>query len=764
MNKRAAYSIYYRWWHWVAILMLGSCSVYKRIPEGEKLYEGAEIKIKEKTKALKVLRPGMEEQIRPKPNKKILGLRIPLYLYQISKPPKGKGLNHLLRNKWGEAPVYASKVKPAYTTAVLNSFLQNNGYLQSNTRFEIQETEKSVKLIYRTEPGERYEIEQYEYPSDSSTLSKLLRSFQNESILKIGNPYRLDDIIAERERIDLALKEKGYFYFNPDYLLLEADSNYQGKVRLYLTVKEDVPAAALRPYRINQIQLFPNYQLEVDTTKINDQNQSYEHFRMYDPDSLFKPMVFDRSVFLQPDSIYSRSAHNITLRRLVNLGSFKYVRMQFIRLPEVDSLGIGSLNATAYLTPYKKRTIQLQLNGNSKSNNFVGSEIKLQMLNRNVFRGAEQLDINLGGGFETQVGGNQLSTNAYTINGEVGLNFPRFVSPFKIINPRTGFVPKTRIALAYEFLNRKDLYNLTAIRGSFGYNWKRNNYWEHGFQPFSFSYALPSNITDAFRDILSQDLTLQQSFDRQFIVGSTYNLRFSNQMDVKRWNTSFADFNIDLSGNTLGLLSRDLNGDGLKQLLNVPFSQYLKFTVDLRNYWKLKEKSYWVNRLVLGYGYAYGNSSSLPFVKQYFIGGSNSIRAFRARTLGPGSYQSPNSQLLASEAGDVKLEMSTEWRMPLFSVLQGALFVDAGNIWLRQESATKPGSGLQDWWKELAVGTGAGLRIDASILVIRFDVAVPARKPWLPEGSRWVMDQWNWADRDWRRENIVLNIAIGYPF
>jgi outer membrane protein assembly factor BamA len=225
-------------------------------------------------------------------------------------------------------------------------------------------------------------------------------------------------------------------------------------------------------------------------------------------------------------------------------------------------------------------------------------------------------------------------------------------------------------------------------------------------------------------------------------------------------------FNVDLSGNSLGLVSGALkDGASQKTLFGIPFAQYLKFSADVSNFWKLNPSGLtWANRVSLGYGYAYGNSQSLPFVKQFFIGGSNSIRAFRARTLGPGSHRSEASQFFASEAGDVKVEVNTEIRAKLFSIVNAAAFIDAGNVWLRRENPQKPGSGLDGAWKEIAVGTGVGLRFDASIIVVRFDLAFPLRKPWLAPEDRWVIDKISLGSAQWRRENLVLNIAIGYPF
>lgn len=209
------------------------------------------------------------------------------------------------------------------------------------------------------------------------------------------------------------------------------------------------------------------------------------------------------------------------------------------------------------------------------------------------------------------------------------------------------------------------------------------------------------------------------------------------------------------------------NSDNPKQILGVPFSQFVKLENEFRHYLKLGSDSQLASRIIVGVGIPYGNSKELPFIKQFFIGGTNSIRAFRARSIGPGTYN-PNveeSSFLPDQSGDLKLELNTEYRAKLFSIVHGALFVDAGNIWLMNDNENKAGARFSSKFiDELAVGAGAGLRFDLSFLVLRLDLAFPLRKPYLPEGDRWVIDKVRFGDPDWRKENLVFNLAIGYPF
>ena len=744
-------------------LIVTSCNNLKKLPAGERLYTGSEVVFDDTIKSKKEIRSELQKLVRPIPNSKILGMRLRLTLYNLGKPTKKKGLNHLLRNKWGEPPVLFSKARPDYTATVLNNYMWNHGFFKSTTEAEPILTEKTAKVKYHVRAGNRYKIDTVGFPTDSTILGQLIHAQQKKTFLKRNNYFNLDDIKDERTRIDQALKNYGYFYFNPDYLLVQVDSTLKGKVNLYVKVKERSPKSALIPYDIKNIYIYANYRNSIDTLLLWKDLVSYPNYKLIDTQKLFKPRLFEKIITLKQDSIYSRAAHNVSLKRLVDLGTFKYIRASFERLRDSTPL----LNAAFYLTPTEKRSLQFQVSGNSKSSNFVGSEVQINMKNRNFLKGAELLDIALAGGFEKQVGGgDQLARNAFSLSGDVNLYVPRFIVPFRLINPHTPFVPRTKFNLGYEFLNRSDLYRLHALRGGLGYVWRETDKIEHNLTLLGFSYVQPSKITPKFDSLLMQDFSLKQSFDKQFIIGTNYTFSYNESSNAQKWIATNIRFNVDVAGNTLGLIMGSFKKDaGQKELLGTPFAQYIRLSTDVSNYWKLTSSGLtWANRVSLGYGYAYGNSEQLPYVKQFFIGGSNSIRAFRARTLGPGSYHSESSQIYASEAGDIKAEVNSEIRAKLFSIVNGAIFVDAGNIWLRKENPQKPGSSLKGFTKDFAVGTGVGLRFDASIIVVRFDLAFPLRKPWLPDRERWVIDKINFGSNEWRRENLVLNIAIGYPF
>jgi outer membrane protein assembly factor BamA len=760
--------------------VLAACSTTKTVPEGDRLFTGSDINWHvKKPKDKGTLNNGMEDRLRPAPNKKTLGIPFKLLIYNLGKDPgtKTKGLNYLLRKKWGEAPVLLSQVKPGTNSLILENYLEDNGYFQSDVRDKVvRKGEKKASITYNVTPNTRYIIDSVTFEIDSTTtLGGILMENRKKSVLKSGHIYRLEDIKTERERMHAIVKERGFYYFTPDYILVQADSTHQGKVNLFVQVKKETPKSALQQYRMRNVTLFTNYSLNADTSRFGGLDSARamrradstrirrrREFNIIDPDSMFRPIVFERSVFLKRDSLYRLSSHNITLQRLVNLGVFKFVRGQFR-----TSRDSNYLNASFYLTPYPKRSLQADLTGYSKSSNFVGSQLNVSAKNRNWLRGANLLEITLGGGFETQVGGGttQINTSGYSVTGDVSVTIPRFVAPIKGINIRTPYVPRTKISLGYELLSRPSQYNLNAFYFQFGYQWKKTKNLEHTLNPIAITYVLPSKLSDLFKEQQAQDLALQQSISKQFLLGGNYTITFNNLAEP-RYHTFYGSFNTDISGNIAGLVVP--KADSQRLIFNNPFSQYVRFTLEGRHYWKLSDKLIWVNRALAGYGIPYGNFSTLPFVKQYFIGGSNSLRAFRARTLGPGTYRdtSSSNRLLANQAGDIKLEFNSELRFKPVKRIEFAAFYDAGNIWLKEKLQGKEGGEfiIGEALNQLAMGTGLGLRVDASILIIRFDVAFPLRKPWLPEGQRWVGNQIKFGDPDWRKENLVLNIAIGYPF
>lgn len=749
----------------IITVLLCSCNPVKYLHKDEQLYVEGKVKLEPPPKHAKSIRKEMQSLLRPIPNTSILGMRPMLFLYNISKKPTGKGLNYLLHEKWGQPPVLASSLHLDANEQILRSHLQNIGFLHADVRGDSVSKNRRVKAIYMIKGGTRYVINKVIFPQDSLPVNRAIDKTEKKTLLHPKAFYNLDIIKNERNRIADSMKNGGYYYFNADNLIMQVDSTLNGKVNIYIKVKPETSGLALKPYIIKRVNVYTNYSLNRDSVLRKDTGYEYRGLRIIDPQHLYRPSIFSRSVFLDTGEVYTLNDHHLTLQRLVNLGTFKFVNTAFERIRAKGDTGF--LNANIYLTPYKRRSIRFELNGNSRSNNYVGSAVNVNWQDRNFFKGAERLQLQMSGGFETQVGGVQDASNTYTFSPGATLTIPRFVTPFNFINASRVAVPQTQFNVNYELLNRKNYYTLNSFNLQAGYHWRESDKKTHTLNLMDINYVLPAHLTPQFENILGQNPIMAQSFKKQFILGTSYDFQYTDQFEKDKKDNIYFDGHLDMSGNVAGLIAGKHDVNNPAKIEGVPFSQYVKVSGDFRNYWHLNQKGLtWANRLFMGWGYSYGNSYSLPYVKQFFIGGSNSLRGFRAGTLGPGSYHTNETSFQANEAGDIKLEANSELRMNLIGIVKGAVFVDAGNIWLLRADSSQPGAQFQlnDALQQLAVNAGVGLRFDVSFFVLRFDLAFPLRKPWLPEGQRWVVNQIDFSGKQWRKENLILNIAIGYPF
>jgi outer membrane protein insertion porin family len=761
-----------------------SCSNTKFLKDGQMLYTGAEVKIENDTlpkKKKNELKAALEENLTPKPNSSFLGLRPKLYAYNATKEPKKeKGLRYWLKYKFGEEPVLLDDVDREFNKDIIVNYSENKGYFNAKAKYDTVSKNKKAQVIYTLNPGAQYLISNVNFVEDSTLINREIQSFKDKTLLKPGNPFDLDVIKAERQRIDDGLKDKGFYYFNPDNIIVQADSTVSKdhKVEMIVKLKDNTPKLATEQFTIDKVVVFPNYNLR-DAKKglynipMNpDSLKGYEYNDIYvvDPKKKFKPRMFDRALYFDKGDIYNRKDHNLSLNRLISLGVFKFVKNEFV---VSDSLN-HKFDAYYVLTPRELQSLRLEALGRTNSANYAGSELNLNWTQRNFFRGAEQFKASVYGAFDVQIGGPADAENIFRAGANAQLSIPRIVAPFQF-NSSSAFVPRTNIQIGYEFQNRTTLYTLNTFNASFGYQWKENVRKEHELKVIDVSLIAPANVTPKYEERYYLNPYLKRVVDQQLIFGPTYSYTYSTTM-LPRKNTFYYKGMLDLAGNITGLVTgANAKEDKQKKIFGIPFSQYVKIENDVRFYHKFTEKTSFASRFIAGVAVPYGNSEYIPFSRQFFVGGSNSIRAFRARTLGPGSFdprtQQQNGGFVFDQAGDVKLELNAEYRANLYKFLNVAAFVDAGNIWLINDELndngeiTRPGGKFsKEFLSEIAVGAGIGLRLDFSILILRLDLAMPLRVPYYEKGERWAFDRINFGDSSWRKDNLILNIAIGYPF
>lgn len=743
------------------------CSNTSYLVQHEKMYTGADVTIQETEEIPDKddLEDQLNQLIKPEPNGKFLGLfRLKLWLYNVG----------IFKESLGEPPVLLQSVSPDRVAERMRTLLENKGFFWSDVQYSIREEEKTADIQYTIAVHSPYRINGITVKGSNTALADTIRSTMGETVLIAGDPYDLNKLKQERERIDAALKEKGYFYFSPDFILFRADSSAGNKtVDLSLNVKREIPVEASRIYTIGNIFIYSGYSLNRDTVSVREGNTVIvDGYTYIDLDKEFESDVIIRSIFFRKGEPYSRINHDLTLNRLMNLGVFKYVN---IRFNEVDSAGVPMLEPHIYLTPLLIKTIYVEVQGVSKSNNLAGPVFESSFRNRNFFSGAELLTLSVQVGYETPLGSGRSGGNSYEIGARGELSLPEFVTPFRIENSSSMFVPKTRIALGFRLLHRLQYYQMFSVDASFGYNWKESINTEHTFNPLSITFAQLTKTTVKFNDLLSTNPLLRKSFEEQFIIGQNYSFTYNDQFEKERTNHVYFKGSLDLSGNLLHLVQSLTTGrratpDTPYKIFGMIYSEYYKFDIDARLYNNSSDQtSSLASRFIAGLGVAYGNSATLPYVKQFYIGGSNSVRAFLPRALGPGSYNIPDSVAARSfidQAGDIKLEANSEYRFPIVSILKGAVFVDAGNIWLLRDDPSRPGGTFSGatFIDEIAVGTGFGIRLDLSFFILRLDIAFPLRVPSLPVNERWIITKIGLGDPAWRKNNLTFNLAIGYPY
>lgn len=739
-----------------------SCRISKYIPEDERLFTGSSITITSDSivKNEDALKAELKTVLRPTPNSKVLGMYPGLYYYYKNQKEKSGFINRWLYKKFGEKPVYQSSLETYEIKDLILNRLENRGFFYSSVVSEVKEKEKTASVAYAVKVLKPYQMEQYELDSLPDPIYNDIKEMVADTPFKKGMRFDLSNMKSERQRIDFKLKRKGYYNFDDTFLIFEADTNrYDNKrFNLFLKLKKGVPEKSIVPYKINTVNVYANYDI-ADSTKT--QITSYNEKKFIQENVFFKPKYLDPFIKLKANQLYDPEISKNTARRLSTIGAYKYVNIQYKEIDTLKADSLGVLEANIYLSPLSKRALRAELQLVTKSNNFSGPALGLTFSNRNLFGGGETLNISSKIGYETQIGG---GTNSGRSSLELGVKseliFPRVLFPLKINKDFFEYaIPKTKMSLGVNYLNRSKLYTLLSGTALFGYAWDANRFITHEINPVSVNYTELSNTTPEFEQILNDNPFLRRSFDQQFISGLTYSFTYNGLVDTRKKGQVFLNATFDIAGNSIGLLGKEETADAPKTFLGLEYAQYAKADFDFHYHFNFGKEQVIAARLFAGYGLAYGNSDIIPFVKQYFSGGPYSVRAFRIRSLGPGTYSDDdglNSGDFFDKTGNIRLEANLEYRFPIFSFFKGAIFADAGNVWNSVENPTFNGQDkfTSNFINELGMGAGMGLRIDIQSFVIRFDLAAPFHDPSLPEGER----------LNFNLKAPILNFAIGYPF
>ena len=753
----------------ISIIFINACNIQKNLPQGTFLYNGTKVnieKINDFQGKPKPIAKELEKITAPPKNKMILGYPYKLALwYAIGEPKKQSGFKYWLRNQLGEPPVLNTAVDVKANSINLQAYLENKGYFKSTVSGTIETKGYKQKAIYFAKVSKPYVFDSITWTLDSSELSRNILSLKNKSqYVKKGEQFDLESIKAERNYIDLSLKRIGFYYFSPDFIKVYLDTTKgRNLLNVFYTIKSETPRNARYPQVINSVTIFPNYTLVLpppDTSKL--QFIDYNGYFIRDTVNTYLPRTLVRPLTYKPGDKYNLNEHNNTLNRYINMGQFKFVKSRYESIG--DTLTPKKIDVYYYLTPLKKKNLSLEIAGFTKSNSFNGGQINVNSKNRNLFKGAEQFNVKLYGAVETSSVDTLSANNNFRAGTEISLIVPRFVTPFRI-KENYYFLPITKFVLGYEWIRRQQLFTKNFIRLQYVLSWKESMKKEHTLTPLSIIYNNATNFSPQYLDQINKFPVLSYAVLPELITSTSYNFSY-NTNNSRAADIVFFNGNMDIAGNVFGLVSKPESAFS-KKIAGAYFAEYVKFDVELRYSRKLQTDIYLSNRLNIGIGIPYGNSSYLPFTRQFVIGGSNSLRGFVPRRLGPGRILTTAEQQIAYPqiGGDYKLEAQTELRFPIIGYFKGAVFADAGNIWSKNSLIFGEDARFnKQFMQDIAVDAGIGLRVDIRVLILRLDVGIPLRKPWLPRGSEWVVDKIDFGNSTWRRENIVLNIGIGYPF
>lgn len=745
----------------VLVALLSGCSGLRHATSDDPLFAGYTVEWSTKPEMdASLLHAELMAVVRPTPNTAVLGMRPSVALHNaIRKPKKERGLGVTLKYRIGSPPVQLAEVPLADIDAALANRMQNRGYFAARAQHAVTRKDRTATVCFTVDPGPVYRIRTILYGGNNDSLSMALATTHQRSTLKTNERYDLDQLRGERERVVESLRNRGYYGLRADHLRFKADSvPGERLLDLHLVPAPDIPEAATYRYRIGTVRVHGDHDplLTVNDTMVVD-DLVYINYR-----NNYRPRTITRGVYLQTGKPYSQRAQENTTRYLGGYGAFSSVNIDL----RPDSLHPDVLNADVFLSPLKRWSLFYELNTIAKSNNFMGPGLKVGLKDRNLFRGAELLTMDLNGRFETQMAGATRGTNAYEVSAKASLSIPRIV-PFRLLRSARSHVPSTRIDMGYGLFRRLGLYGLESANTGISWLWRPDARQWHDLKLVDISYGSLYYSSGDFDAFLERNPAVRRSFSEQFIVGSGYTYSLSSRDRGAARARIFASFGVDVAGN---LLYAAMGGFGTAsedegyQLFDRRFAQFARFRPEFR--WNKPlgaGKSSLATRMQVGVAVPYGNSTIVPYVRQFFVGGPNSLRGFQARSVGPGTYMpTSDGAVLIDQTGEIKFEANLEYRFPINGYFKGALFTDAGNIWLMNDDPDRPG-GHFAWDRamdELAVDGGFGLRFDAEVIVVRFDLAVPLRRPSLPQGDRWTFN-----DQDPRiLRNMVFNIAIGYPF
>lgn len=755
----------------LVLLFLASCMTTRYVGSDETLLNRVKIDVDNQ----EVDREEMKNYLRQRENTRILGFfRFHLWLYNLSSKNRENGL----LKRAGERPQIFDPGLAEQSQDQLTRYLYNKGYYNARVDYEADQNlqKRKTNLQFSVKTGDVYKIGDVRYHIPDPGLSQLFSDHYKTKNLLPGNRFDLDMLDAERERIAGFFRNEGYYYFSKPMIYFEADtlaqefvSNLVMGIELPSDNRQD-SARIFRPYRINHFTW--SVLGETGTGPVSGLADTlfFPGNRFIPAEGLgYHPKLFMRINRLEPGSLFNAGKAEETFTALNRLRQFRFINIYFQQVDPDSAL----LNGMIDLAPLPRQSVSFDLEGTNTSGN-LGVAGNVNFLHRNLFRGAEIFQARLKGAMERQqaiVSNESFDFNTREIGLETSVTVPKLIGPASLFRSFGNVLPKTLFTLGYNFQRRPD-YTRAITSLKLGYEWMTSEYLVNNLNILDFNMVNLSRFDPKFLNSI-YDLYIKSSFTDHLIMATNYSLVYNTQQIRTRSSYYYMRFSAESAGNLLNLASH-LSGaervtepdtTGLRpqeyyKFLNSRYAQYVKADIELRRGYMIDRFNSIVGRFFFGIGMPYGNFDVLPFEKKYFTGGANGIRAWQVRSLGPGTYQAP-PRSYPNQSGDIKIEGNLEYRFRLVRYLESALFIDAGNIWAINEKDNRPGAQFRpgSFYRQFAVGTGMGFRLDFDYFIFRLDLGVKLRDPAVKENNGWIP-----GSRKYTGDDFNFSFAIGYPF
>ncbi|NLJ82920.1 MAG: BamA/TamA family outer membrane protein [Bacteroidales bacterium] len=769
----------------IGMLFFASCTPTRKLTEGQYML------VKNKVVADKKEIPISDiiYVVRPMTNKKSFNLffwRAGIYQSMLPKDStKDNKTKQWIRKNFGEPLVLLDTTLLEYSQSQISMYMKNKGYFDAKVDYEIKikkTNKKKAKAIYNIKSGTPCKINSIKYRIKDPHIEQIIFKDTLQCLVKNGNHFDVDVFAAERSRITTELNNTGYYNFTENYIVFRVDtnlSNYTVNVVIDVlnpeyTVNEQRIEGKHRKYYIQNIDIISNFissEIQVDTityTEIVRKTDTNTYRILYTEKIDFNPKTLVYPLSFSPNDLYKAFEIKRTYNRYSDMRNFNFIKISFKETEESKAnpaSDTGYVNSTIQLSKMERNSLHYDLLGKNIGKDF-GIGINMSYSNRNTFKSGEIFSITgmYANEFQRQTDENSEQIwrfRNFEVGGDIGMEFSRFLFPVNQQNISKRIRSKTIINIGGNY-RKQDHYTRFILSTGFRYEWNTSSRISHVLTPLSISLIkiYPDSVFN--KEIQHLSKRIRDKYTDHLLIGSNYQLIYTNHRGKQRQNFYLLRFNADAYGNTLYLIFNALkinkNDNEQYAFWGIPFASYVSGNIDYAYNIMIGKKSSLVLHADFGVGVpTTKNSLTLPFEKSFYLGGSNSMRAWRLRTLGPGSYMGATSNL--ESTGDIKIEWNIEYRTPIYRFLHLALFTDAGNIWNFKKNIDLPGGEFQwdKFYKEIAIGSGAGLRLDFSFFVIRLDAALQIYNPAKEKSMQWINKKVSFKD-------IVFSVGIGYPF